>query len=186
MGSVDDVLADLHSIFQRRGIAWYVFGAQAVVVFGRPRQTLDIDVTIDLGIDEMSKLASALSTAGFITRLENLEDFVRRTRAAPVVHRASGIPVDIILAGPGLEREFIARAVDVEIEGNSIPFISPEDLIVTKILAGRAKDLEDVRGILDKQRRKLDVARVSEVLDRLERALNRSDLLAAFESLRPQ
>lgn len=65
MGSVGDVLADLKAIFQRHEIGWYVFGAQAVVVFGRPRQTIDIDVTVRLALDEISKLASALDQAGF-------------------------------------------------------------------------------------------------------------------------
>ena len=186
MGSVADVLADLKVIFQRHEIRWYVFGAQAVVVFGRPRQTIDIDVTVRLALDEISKLASALDQAGFAARVENFEAFVHRTRAAPVVHRRSGIPVDIILAGPGLEHEFIERAVPLEIDGNSIPFVSPEDLIATKILAGRPKDLEDVRGIFEKQGHSLDETRVIDILERLEQALDRSDLVPMYESLRLQ
>ncbi|MEX2400268.1 MAG: nucleotidyl transferase AbiEii/AbiGii toxin family protein [Rhodothermales bacterium] len=183
MATVSDVLADLDTLFQRRGIDWYVFGAQAVVVFGRPRQTLDIDVTIDLAVEEISELAVALYESGYEARVDELEQFVRRTRAAPVVHAASGIPVDIIFAGPGLEREFLERAVPVDIENARIPFLSPEDLVAIKILAGRPKDLEDVRGILEKQGPALDEARVRDILERLERALDRSDLVPTYESL---
>jgi predicted nucleotidyltransferase len=53
-----------------------------------------------------------------------------------------------VLAGPGLEEQFLARAVLVDIGGVRVPVMSPEDLVVTKILAGRPKDIEDVRGIL--------------------------------------
>ena len=36
----------------------------------------------------------------------------------------------------------------IDVEGVQVPVASPEDLIVMKILAGRAKDLEDVRTLL--------------------------------------
>lgn len=83
METVSDVLADLHALFQRHGIDWYVFGAQAVVVFGRPRQTADIDVTVDLAAGDISQLASILHDAGYAARVDDLEEFARRTRAAP-------------------------------------------------------------------------------------------------------
>jgi predicted nucleotidyltransferase len=54
--------------------------------------------------------------------------------------------------------------------GAAIPVISPEDLIVTKILAGRSKDLEDVRGILKERRASLDLDHIRETLDLLEQS----------------
>ena len=184
MSALRDVLTDLSTFLGERGIQWYVFGAQAVIVFGRPRQTLDVDVTIDVSVDDASELSSALHQAGFPARLDEIKTFVRRTRVIPVVHEASGVPVDMILAGPGLEQEFLERVVNVDVQETSIPFISPEDLTAIKILAGRPKDLEDVRGILEKQGPSLDETRVRDVLGRLEGALDLSDLVQTFESLR--
>jgi predicted nucleotidyltransferase len=54
----------------------------------------------------------------------------------------------VVLAGLGLEELFLSRAVPVTIGSMVVPVISPEDLVATKILAGRPKDIEDVRGIL--------------------------------------
>jgi hypothetical protein len=54
-------------------------------------------------------------------------------------------------------------------------------LIVTKVLAGRAKDLDDVRGIIAAQEETLDLRRVRTLLRALEVALDRSDLLPCFE-----
>ena len=59
--------------------------------------------------------------------------------------------------------------------------IGPEALIVTKILAGRPKDLDDVRGILAAQRDALDLARVRELLRAVEAAIDQADLLPCFE-----
>ena len=184
MAGVSDVLRDLRTLFEERGINWYVFGAQAVVVFGRPRQTLDVDVTIDLSVDQVSSLAAELEKSGFSMRVDDVDVFVRRTHVLPIAHVSSGIPVDVILAGPGLEQEFLERSVMIAIENRDVPFISPEDLIAGKILAGRPKDLDDVRGILDKSGDSLDEARIRDVLQRLEEALDESDLLERFKSLR--
>lgn len=35
--------------------------------------------------------------------------FVERTRVLPMVHRGTAIPVDMVLAGPGLEELFLSR-----------------------------------------------------------------------------
>jgi hypothetical protein len=71
----------------------------------------------------------------------------------------------------------------VEVGGVTIPFISPEDLLVTKLLAGRPKDVEDARGMLAEQRGGLDLERVRALLRLLEAALGRSDLLRELERL---
>ncbi len=184
MHGVSDVLAELREFLDERGTAWYVFGAQAVVIFGRPRQTLDVDVTIDADVDDVSHLAPALEKAGFAARVDEIDTFVRRTRVMPVVHLSSGIPVDLILAGPGLEQEFLKRVVHVDVDSARIPFMSPEDLVASKILAGRPKDFEDIRGILEKSGPSLDEARVRDVLNRLEHALDVSDLVERFEAIR--
>jgi hypothetical protein len=165
-----------------RGLRWYVFGAQAVVAYGRPRLTADLDVTVELEPALAGGLRAALTREGFASRVEEASEFVRRTRVLPLLHEASGTPVDVILAGPGLEIEFMARARPVDLGGLMVPLISPEDLLVTKILAGRPKDLEDVGGVLAEQGGRLDVGRVRSVLGLLEQALDRRDLLPELEA----
>jgi hypothetical protein len=164
------------------GGRWYVFGAQAVMVWGRPRLTGDVDVTVHLEPDDPSRLVAAMGSAGFDLRVQDPDDFVRRTRVLPFVHRETDMPLDVVLAGPGLEEEFARDAVEVTVEGTPVPFISPVDLIVTKILAGRPKDLEDVRGIVLAQGDGLDVARVRRRLRQIEQALDQSDLTPLFEA----
>ncbi|HLE83827.1 MAG TPA: nucleotidyltransferase [Thermoanaerobaculia bacterium] len=87
------------------------------------------------------------------------------------------------MAGPGLEEEFLAHRRFVDLGGLEVPVISPEDLVVTKILAGRPKDLEDVRGVLREQSGRLDLQRSRRFLRMLEQALDRSDLLPVLDRL---
>lgn len=104
------------------------------------------------------------------------DDVVCRTRVLPFVHAPTGLPLDVVLGGPGLEDLFMSRAVPVRVGAVTVPVISPEDLIVTKVLAGRPKDLEDVRGILRERQADLDLDLVRATLGLLESALGQNDL----------
>jgi hypothetical protein len=48
-----------------------------------------------------------------------------------------GPPLDVVLAGPGLEELFLARAESREIGGVLVPVATGEDLVAMKVLAGR-------------------------------------------------
>lgn len=62
-----------------------------------------------------------------------------------------------------------------------VPVVEVSDLVVLKVLAGRAKDLEDVATVLRIQADRIDEERVRRVLTMLEEALGQSDLLPTFE-----
>jgi len=140
----------------------------------------DLDLTVQIVPDQVARLVIEIERSGFNLRVCDPDQFAARTRVLPCVHSSSGLPVDIVLSGPGIEEEFHDRALTVELAGIQIPFISPEDLIVTKILAGRPKDVEDVVGVLRARGSSLDLARVRRVLALLESALGQSDLSPAL------
>jgi len=55
----------------------------------------------------------------------------------PLVHQATGLPLDIVLAGPGLEDEFLARAVLHQVDDVEVVEVSV--LVILKVLAGRPR-----------------------------------------------
>lgn len=180
--SVAEAIADLARAVERLGVRWYLFGAQAALLYGSARLTADIDATVLLDQKETAELANALRSNGYTLQIQD-ENFVHQTRVLPVVHDRTNIPADIVLGGPGLEELFVSRARPQQIAGIAVPVATPEDLIVMKILAGREKDREDVLAILAAQGADLDVASVRQILGMLEEALGQSDLLPLFESL---
>lgn len=179
-----ELLSGLASVLARWG-RWYVFGAQAVIAHGVPRLSADVDVTLQLVPDDPERFAKEMKEGGF-DLLVNDPEFIRRTRVMPFVHRATSMPLDIVLAESGLEQEFLDRAQPADVGGAVVPLIHPEDLIIAKIVAGRPKDLEDARGLWRIRGRELDAARIRRILGQLEEALSQSDLLPAFESIREQ
>lgn len=178
-----EVIAAISAAMRAIGAAWYVFGAQAVVLYGRPRMTADVDVTALVAPEDATRLIDAMGEAGFEVGVEDVESFVAQTRVLPFAHRATRMPVDVVLAGPGLEMEFLGRVRRVGVGGLDVPVISPEDLVVTKVLAGRPKDLEDARGVLREQGAQLDVGRVRALLGVIEEALDRSDLVTELDRI---
>ncbi|CAN5869722.1 hypothetical protein BH11MYX4_BH11MYX4_59780 [soil metagenome] len=181
---VDEALADLARAFDTLGVGWFLFGAQAAIIYGSTRVTEDIDVTVALGDHPPKALAAALARAGFTHRFGDSAAFVEKTRVLPVVHGPTGMPVDVVLAGPGLEELFLRRRRRHRRGGASIPVASPEDLIVMKLLAGRPRDLEDVRAVLRGQGEKLDLGSLVETLRLLEEALAQDDLQPLLARLR--
>jgi hypothetical protein len=177
-----DLLAALAPALSSLRVPWYVFGAQAALVWGRPRLTADVDVTVHLESDDWHVLVRALEAVGFQLRAATTDDFVRQTRVLPFVYSPNGLPLDVVLAGPGLEELFLERAIPVELGSATVPVMCPEDVIATKILAGRSKDLDDARGILMLRLEDLDVGSIRSTLAMLEEALSRNDLLPVLDA----
>ena len=177
-----ELLADLSKVLAGWG-RWYVFGAQAVIAYGVPRLSADVDVTLRLAPEDPERFATDMQAAGFALRVDD-PDFVRRTRVMPFVHLATAMPVDVVLAASGLEDEFLDRARMMDLGGTSVPLIDPEDLVIAKVLAGRPKDLDDARNLWRIRGHELDAERIQRTLRLLEEALSQSDLVPSFESIR--
>lgn len=177
-----EVLAALARALEKLDARWYLFGAQAALLYGASRLTADIDITVQFSDRETAELVRALEEAGFQLRVRDVDGFVAKTRVLPFVHPGSGMPIDIVLSGPGLEDFFFRRRRRRVIEGVRVSVASPEDVVVMKVLAGRGKDEDDVVAILAAQR-KLKLEQVRKTLDTLERALHQSDLSPRFETL---
>ncbi len=180
---VAELLRELADVFGGAGVRWYLFGAQAAILHGAARLSADVDVTADLPEGSLSSLLATLSARGFSARIANPEAFAERSRVVPLVHGASGLPVDLVLAGPGLEERFFARLETFDVEGVRVPVASAEDMLVMKILAGREKDRADAAAILAARVKDLDLAYVRATLRALEAALDRRDLLPDLETL---
>lgn len=170
-------------VMRARGRRWYVFGAQAVLAYGRPRLTADVDVAVELIGATPADLVAELAPGGFDLRFPLPEEHLREARLLPMVHAPSAMPLDLVIAAPGLDEELLARARPIDIEGVEVPVVSVEDLIAMKVLAGRRKDLEDVRGVLIEQRGRVDLARTREVLAAFEAVTEDRRLLARLDRL---
>jgi hypothetical protein len=178
-----DAIAAFAELAEREHLRWYLFGAQAVAAYGVPRTTGDVDITLDLADRRLDTLQAPLRRAGFVPRFGD-EAFAAETQVYPVTHEPTGWSFDLVLAGPGLEQRFLDEVRWFPAGTYRIPVIAPEHLVTLKILAGRPKDLEDVRGMIRIAR--LDHDKVERTLAELESMLDQSDLRPVYARLRAE
>lgn len=181
MSALADTLRSLQAVFSGMAVDWYVFGAQAVAVRGAPRATQDVDVTVQVDRAGLRALVTRLGQHGITHRYPEIADeLLKRGAVLPLCH-PSGMEVDLVIAGSGLESLALSRASLEDLDGVTVPVAHATDLVVMKILAGRGKDLDDVRALLASG--DPDLAEVRSLLSQLEHALGQSDLLPSLERL---
>lgn len=134
------------------GLPYMVFGGQAVLLYGEPRLTRDIDVTLGVDPSQTAAIIDMIRGLGFHVLTQKPEEFVRETLVLPALEPESGVRIDFVFSLSQFERAAIQRSRPVDVDGISVQFISLEDLIVMKLLASRPRDLEDVASILRKNR----------------------------------
>lgn len=162
-----------------------VVGGLAVVVVGEPRTTADADAVIFVTAAEAEALIGQAATAGFDVRDDLERSRLRETGTIRL--RQGRFQLDLITATLPFEESAYARAAWHEFFGVRLPFPSPEDLILFKVLAGRDKDLLDAAGIVRRHGDRLDVAYLEQTLrpicelaedmepwNRLQRVLDRA------------
>ena len=145
------LLAKLARALDGAGISYMIIGGQAVLLHGEPRLTRDIDVTLDCDTSELARILAVTGAADLHPAVGEIEPFVRKTNVLPVTDRTTGIRVDLIFSFTPYEKVAIRRSIAVRLGDTSIHFASIEDLIIHKLVAGRPRDLEDVRGVLGRR-----------------------------------
>jgi predicted nucleotidyltransferase len=99
------------------------------------------------------------------------ERFAAKTNVFPVIDVKSGIRIDFIFSFSAYEREALKRARQITISGVKVKYISAEDLIIHKLIAGRPRDIEDVKNVMLKNRR-LDLKYIRKWLKSFDESLS--------------
>lgn len=166
---ISEILERTAAALAAARIPYMVIGGQAVLVHGEPRLTRDIDITLGVSLDRLADVVAA-AAAACLAPLVDPQTFARETMLLPCADATSGVRVDLVLSDSNFERAAIDRAVTVRLGSTDVRFVTPEDLIVHKVVAGRPRDLEDVRSIVARQPR-LDRQRVEQTLREFESLL---------------
>ncbi len=127
-----------------------VIGGQAVLIYGEPRLTKDIDLTLGLEPGQHAIVLRAIAELELEVLVPDPAKFLTKTFVLPARDKNSSIRIDFVFSLSQFERDAIARAKLVKLGQVDVRFASIEDLIVHKVIAGRPRDLEDVRSLLRK------------------------------------
>ena len=143
-----DSLVKIATELNKRQIPYMVIGGQAVLLYGEPRLTKDIDITLGLGRDGFDEVKGMVHNLNLRILVDHPKEFVQKTMVLPVTDDKTGIRVDLIFSFSLYEKQAIARAKDVKLNRTVVKLASLEDVVIHKVIAGRARDIEDVTSIL--------------------------------------
>jgi hypothetical protein len=158
------LLVKIAKIFDQLKIPYIVTGGMAVLIWGRPRFTADIDIVIELQpekIDDLEKALLELGKAGYADK-EAMQQALERHGEFNFIDGETGMKVDFWI-GKGTEFDLrgFKRKKAKTIKGQRVYFISPEDLILSKLKwyqkSQSTRHLEDIESILKISGRKLNM-----------------------------
>ncbi len=141
-------ISEIANALELEKIPYMIIGGQAVLMYGEPRFTKDIDITLGVDIDKISSVFRVIEKIGFQVAVKNPEIFVKKYSVLPANDPETSVRVDFIFSFMPYEKEAINRAKRFIIDGVEVVYASIEDLIIHKIMASRPRDLEDVKSIL--------------------------------------
>ena len=158
----EELLRKIAGILEELEIPYIITGGIAVVVWGRPRFTADIDIVIELLPKKLGFLAEKLLKIDkevYVDR-EAMQHALESRGEFNFIHPGAGLKVDFwILRNNAFDRERMKRKIIKKMAGTNISLTSPEDLILIKLLwykeSESTRQLEDVESIL-KIQKKLD------------------------------
>lgn len=153
------IIKKIVKICNKNKIDFMFTGGISVSIWGNPRATYDIDGIIGISLLEAKNFLGILSENRFSydkkKPIKSIHDLSFITLKYP--YRKDKIYVDIFLAKNEYMKESLQRKKEIKFFDIKIPVISPEDLILYKLISGRNKDIEDVHDILFSQKDKLDI-----------------------------
>lgn len=161
-----------------------LIGGQAVLLHGRPRLTDDIDIALGVDPTALGAMLAACAALDLTPLPSDPEEFVRATFVLPAAHGATRQRVDFIFSSTPYERQAIERAVSVDAGGAAVPFASAEDLVIHKLFAGRARDVEDAESIARRQADTLDWGYVEHWAEKFAAFSGHEDMPARVARLR--
>lgn len=152
-----------------------VVGGVANLQWGDPRTTLDLDITVAA---EDQTLVGLAQEVGHII-VGDPAAFLAKTRVLPL-RLGDGTRIDFIAATVPYELSAIRRARTVDIGGRPCRFCAPEDLVIHKIVSDRPRDHADVRGILRRQAKVIDLEYLDPLVEALSRDLAKPEILERY------
>lgn len=168
-----NLLVKIAKLLDELQIPYLVTGGLAVLIWGQPRFTADIDIVIETKAEDRSRIYEKLLELGksYIDETE-IKKAIEIRGEFNFIDGESGIKVDFwILKDDEFDVSRLKRRVAREVLGENVYFTSPEDLILIKLVwykeSGSSRHVEDVESVIKISGDKLDLRYIKEWAEKL-------------------
>ena len=171
--SVEEFFARVVAELERAGIPYMVTGSLASAAHGRVRATEDIDIVIAPNPQQLRAFVTAFPSDRFYADTEDAFQSFAHNSQFNIIDFATSWKVDLIFRK---DREFshteFARRKRHVVAGVRVDLATPEDIVLAKLewakMGESERQIEDVAGIIERQRDALDRVYVEQWVGRLE------------------
>lgn len=146
--SLKATITSVQALFDQLENGGVFIGGVAASVLGKPRMTADVDGVILIDDEEIADVINLAKGVNLEMRIPDAGTFARRSRVLLLQDSRNDIAVDLALGLLPFEYDTVENSRIVEIEDIRVKMPTREDLVIMKAIAGRPKDLEDIRGLL--------------------------------------
>lgn len=145
-------------------------GSYASNIYGRLRSTFDADIVLALQAPQMEALRHSLGD-DFYVDAATLDEVGKAGGQFNAIHKPSGLKIDFYLPRSARDRETLSRRKTFDIWDARVSVISPEDLILSKLVwakeGGSERQVEDALGVYELQKGALDMEYLKSKADEL-------------------
>lgn len=152
---VIEALWEIVGSLEAKQVDYAIMGGLAVRALAIPRPTNDVDLTIRCDADQLPMLLRSWESEHIQVPEIYLKGWLDRVAGMPLVKLKTQIDVDhfvdldVFICESEFQRSLLKRRIRAQVDDEkSLWIVSPEDLILLKLLANRPRDLVDVADVL--------------------------------------
>ena len=152
MRLVEQILIEWVDLCIGVDIRYVVMGGLAVRIYGIPRPTYDVDLTIAVDQRKLQQLFVDGKRIGYRVSEAYKNGWMDRVAEMPIVklrtwlQDGKGIDVDLFVCEFAFQNALIDRGLECQFESRKLSVVSPEDLVLLKLLANRPRDIGVIHG----------------------------------------
>ena len=183
MNAIYAAALEIEEFCGARGWSACIIGGLAVLRWGEPRGTQDVDLTLVTELGEEETFVRELLSR-FPSRIDDPLPFASDNRMV-LLTASNGIALDVGLGAFPFEERMIERSSRFAyLPDVVLTTCSAEDLVILKTIAGRGRDWSDIEGVAVVQRDRLDWDYVAETLSSLSEVFDSDTALARLDAVR--
>ena len=167
MRKIRDILDLVCNFMNENNINYVIVGGIAVLFYGNPRTTMDIDCVIQIDDKNISLFIKFLQENDFFADEEDMRAAFKERSHCTVEDKGTMFRLDIKGIYDEMDERTIKNRKMVKLDDMVIYIASPEDTIANKLLFNREQDVNDAQGIYARQFEVLDMEYLEKVCDKL-------------------
>jgi hypothetical protein len=171
--TIQNLLSRIVTALDSAGIPYMLTGSYASSLHSIPRATRDLDIVIFPNREQLFRFVESLSPDEYYSDLEDAIDSLRRRSQFNVIDYMTGWKVDFIIPSfTEFNLEEFERRRTIDFEGLQLSVVSPEDIVVAKMLWAKAGEsdlqIRDAASVVRLQGETFDLEYVQKWVRRLD------------------